>query len=644
MRFADSESRCLIVIAGETDAPTGDDSAWVLRLAGGSRAGESLPPNLLDAADLAAEDLRNHYPEWLWRWTTDSGALSLAHFPGPLSWWWYTPVSEKSCLRSRLMSDLYRLTLVRRVLRSHPEIRDVEWHGGDRLLAATAERLVASEGRSFRSLGTIRQRGSRFSRLAARRGAYTAYALLRWLLFRVLRIPGESAIDRDTDVLFFTRFPNTWDTSSRGWRERMYGDLPQYLANKGHGVSYVAAPFGPVRRLIAERRRWRRESVRVRIGHLEARMRFIELLRCHLTIRLFARYLMWRLKERRAPVTYAGIDVGDLLWREMDASVLSPEIPADLVTSASLAEVVNSLPRLRVVFTVFEYQPCERAVAAALRSREDVTLVGTQAGIYTANQMGWNLYGPEIDRAWEAGQGHHIPDLVCAFGELPHRVFASGLGEDRVGLVGPVRFSFDRAEGERKPADGATVLVATPSLRSEAIALVETAIPAMAQAENSVVHFKFHPLLPLDEDVREIASSYDELRYRIVDEPIGELLRHVEIMICGGSSTAMEAVACGCMPLVYRSAGELAANPMLHVPEAAFFWTSVEELRGALSSCLIRDEAYERKRATWPNAISEHLYRIDDLTNERVYDYLSEHRVLAATADDAQLLEGELTR
>jgi hypothetical protein len=241
--------------------------------------------------------------------------------------------------------------------------------------------------------------------------------------------------------------------------------------------------------------------------------------------------------------------------------------------------------------------------------------------------MGWNLYSPELTRAWQAGQSHHLPDLVCAFGRLPHRVFSDGLGGSRVGLIGGIRYSFGGAVAARRESEPVEVLVATSSGESEAVGLIHAASIVMANRVGTVV-FKFHPLLPLDAEVRRIAKDYPSLNYRITDEPISELLDSAALMICGGTSAAMEAVVAGCMPLVFRPIGELAANPMLHVPAAAFLWTTIDELQAAIDSCLQRDDAYEERKAAWPAAVSEHLYKADGLTNQRLYEFMVERGVV----------------
>ncbi|MBV9465797.1 MAG: hypothetical protein JO206_07105 [Solirubrobacterales bacterium] len=647
------ELRRLVVLARDDPGPEPGDSSWVLRLVGTPGDGEPAPPGLLELADQVGDALRERYPGWLWRWTTNSGALALTSFPGSVSWWWYTPISEKSCLRSGLIQELYWLSLLRALLAAHADVGCVEWRGSDRPLAAAARAVASAAGREFvapsgrppatRGLRARLRRRRSLTRLILRRLAYSGYAATRWLLYRLLVVPRDTRVPPAPDVVFYTRFPRVWDRHGTRWRERMFGTLPEYLTAQGHRLLYLASPYGSLRRLLSERREWRRLAAELPICHLEAALRPAELWRCHATAGLFVRYIAFKRRRRHEPVRWEGVDVAELLWRELDASVWSPELPANLVISRSLSARLRSLPTVRSVFVSFEYQPSERAVAVAAHSRPEITVVGTQAGIYTANQMGWNFYRPELEQALAPGQRHHLPDLICAYGELPRGVFARGLGERRVAAVGGIRYSFTQAH-ERPEPSGNAVLVATPSARSEAIRLIESLGPALAEMPEVVVSFKFHPLLPLPAAVARLRQRYPQLRVRITDEPVAELLPEAAVMICGATSTAMEAIVHGCMPLVYRAAGELAPNPMLHVPDAAFSWSTAAELRSSIASCIRADERYRARVEAWPRAIAAHLYRIDQLTNRRLYRFVSERGGLQPPRGAAAWRAAELAR
>ncbi len=619
-------------MAEQIAASAGVSESWLLRLAGTVAVDDAAPPGLRDHADAAAEEVRRIYPRWLWEWAVGSGIFSMAAFPGPISWWWYAPISEKSCLRSPLIRELYWLVLLGRLLDAHPGIRQVSWHGDDARLAAVAERLVVARGRLFSA--TISGAGRRtVARLMARRLAYVGYALIRWALVRGDRI--APAPEGGAEVVLFTRFPDAWDLRDGTWRDRILGSAPEYLAGAGHHVVYAAAFYGGLAGVLRGRRRRRSHAVAAGVHELEPRLGLWRFLRCQMTPALFARYLKLRLHGARTPVAFAGIDVTSLVWRELDESVLSPEIPACVTVEAAMRSLLETLPRARSVVASFEYQPSERAVAIAAHSRPGVTVTGVQAAMYNGNQMGWDFQTPETDRAWLEGQRHHMPDVVCAYGELAGRVFARGLGEERVDVIGGLRYRFDGREHDGHAPRRDAVLVATTSMPAESRGLIDLVLAAAAELPDISLLFKFHPLVPLGDHVAHAARRYPGLRWESTGSSMAELLPGTSVAVCGGTSAAVEAIVYGSMPLVFRPVGEITGDPTLHIPEAVFTWSSVAELRAVLSACAIRDESYARRVAAWPSAIAAHLYRIDGEANRRLLESLRRHGALATGSPKA---------
>jgi surface carbohydrate biosynthesis protein (TIGR04326 family) len=629
-------SHLTVLAAEQTAAAAVVRGSWLLRLAGTVAVDDSVPPGLRDHADAAAEEVRRIYPRWLWEWAVGSGVFSMTAFTGPISWWWYAPISEKSCLRSPLIRELYWLVLLRRLLDAHPGIREVSWHGDDARLAAVAEQLVVARGRRF--VATVTGAGRRtVARLVVRRLAYVGYALIRWAVVRADR--NEPAPAESAELLFFTRFPKAWDLREGTWRDRTFGDAPEYLAGAGHPVVYAAAFYGGLAGVLRGRRRRRSHAVAAGVCELEPRLGLWRFLRCQTTPALFARYLKLRRRGARTPVAFAGIDVTSLLWRELDESVLSPEIPACVTVEAAMRSLLETLPRARGVVASFEYQPSERAVAIAAHSRPGVTVTGVQAAMYNGNQMGWNFQTPETERAWLEGQRHHMPDVVCAYGELAERVFARGLGEERVEVIGGLRYPFAaRGRGAHTPRRGA-VLVATTSMPAESTGLIDLVLAAAAELPDTSLLFKFHPLVPLGDHVARAARRYPGLSWESTGAPMTELLPGTSVTVCGGTSAAVEAIVYGSMPLVFRPIGEITGDPTLHIREAVFTWSSVAELRAVLSACATRDESYARRVAAWPSAIAAHLHRIDGEANRRLLESLRRHGALAAGGPTADRFE-----
>jgi surface carbohydrate biosynthesis protein (TIGR04326 family) len=322
--------------------------------------------------------------------------------------------------------------------------------------------------------------------------------------------------------------------------------------------------------------------------------------------------------------------------------VLSPEIAACVTIEAALRSLLGALPRARGVVASFEYQPSERAVAIAAHSRPGVTVTGVQAAMYNGNQMGWDFQTPETERAWLEGQRHHMPDVVCAYGELADRVFARGFGEERVELIGGLRYRFDGREGDVPPRRDA-VLVATTSMPAESMGLIDLVLAAAAELPDISLLFKFHPLVALGDHVACAARRYPGLRWESTGAPMAELLPGTSLTVCGGTSAAVEAIVYGSMPLVFRPIGEITGDPTLHIPEAVFTWSSVAELRAVLSACAARDESYARRVAAWPSAIAAHLHRIDGEANRRLLESLRRHGALA-TGEPAADRRFEVTR
>src|SRR5258708_5818614 len=147
----------LIVIASDSARiPTSREVTWILRLVGTPQTSEIPPPEIFSAVDKAAAQVRLKFPQWLWEWASSHEALGLEVFSGLVSWWWYTPLSEKSPLRSQFIRELYWLTLLRILFEAH-DVSAVEWHGDDPLFASVGAKVAAEHGVDFQAIITQRR-------------------------------------------------------------------------------------------------------------------------------------------------------------------------------------------------------------------------------------------------------------------------------------------------------------------------------------------------------------------------------------------------------------------------------------------------------------------------------------------------------
>jgi surface carbohydrate biosynthesis protein (TIGR04326 family) len=633
--------RLVVLASAKATVPSDAKDFWVLRLFGIQQAEEPSPPNLLQAVAAAGAEIRQDYPQWLWNWVSRNGLLELQIWPGPLSWWCYAPLSEKSPLRSEFLHHLYRLTLLRLVLEAN-EIEAVEWYGDDPALAKLAAAVAAvcgvpwvehlASGKKRRSLGSA----------LFRRCRYTINSMLKWVALRGLGFHRLKNQGLEPDVLLFSRFPILWERHDPYWQERMFGSWPDFLAEKGHCPAYVAIQFFSWSLILREGLRLLDRCQKQQILILEATLPFLALLQAHLTHRLFWRYFFWRRSRRQQPVIYAGLDIRELFWRELDDSLLSFELPQNRTIAAAISRLLQQWQSVRAIFLPFEYQPMERAVWAGAKLTRDIPVVGVQTGILTSNHMGSACILPAAELREKPQQALRVPmpDVLAAYGELPYHLFQRCLGEARVCLSGPVRYpylsqvetvdldAFCRAEN--LPRNATFVLVTSSTSPEESVPLLTGAFTLGSENPEIFLLFKFHYHYPLHGEVQRLARHcHCQPRVRIFETDLRVLLRLAPILISGGSSTGLEAIALGCMPLIFQSVGALPSNPMLEVPEASFFWNTLEELRAAFRSCLARDEAYEKRRAAWPTAIQAQLFRLDGLANQRLYQFLQEHQVFA---------------
>jgi len=322
----------------------------------------------------------------------------------------------------------------------------------------------------------------------------------------------------------------------------------------------------------------------------------------------------------------------------MDRSALSGEVLFNEAIIAGFRRLLQAQGLPKVVFHPFEYQPMERAVAAGVRASGAIPVVGLQTGLFTSNQLGLALAADELRRSSTESSRAPAPDVLAAYGELPYAIYVNRLGRERVCLSGAVRYprlgmaeSFDAATFQNEhalPADAKFIFVATPAAQDEALPMLAAAFAVAAETPNAFLLLKFHYHLLLHREVSQLAAEYRNPRYRIFDGDLYKLMRLAPVLIVGGSSISIEALALGTMPVVYVPPGEMSFNPILEVPQAVFLWHTAQELKCALRSCLSKDSAYEARRKMWPQAVAAQLFKLDGLANERLFEFLRERHVL----------------
>jgi hypothetical protein len=291
----------------------------------------------------------------------------------------------------------------------------------------------------------------------------------------------------------------------------------------------------------------------------------------------------------------------------------------------------------------FEYQPVERAVEVAAASRRKAT-VGLQTGLYTANQMGFTFPAAQTRRTPADVTYAPVPDVLVAYGELPRQAFAERLGDDRVSLVGPIRYArlavpprASRARLRQEhglPTEAIVVLVTTSIVKHESDYILRAAFEAADRRPGTVLALKFHYHLPLGRETARLQEAHPTVPAHVFPSNLDDLLTLADALVCGGSSTGIEAIARGCMPLVFRSVADLSPNPMLEVADAVFFWRTPAELAEALSATLADNASASARRFRWPEALRAQLSPLSTDMNARLSGFLRKAGFLAPPSAD----------
>jgi surface carbohydrate biosynthesis protein (TIGR04326 family) len=437
-------------------------------------------------------------------------------------------------------------------------------------------------------------------------------------------------------VAFYTRYPVLWEHLGDRARERNFGTFPDYLAEQGFGVVYPAvlsANWAGTRPNVDA---FRSEARRLGVVFLEPLLSLWEFLRVYLDVSHAFGYLRWRWRRAGEPVCFDGLDVRELVLRELDPGFL---YGSELLTNHARAYAFRRFCRTyrpRVIFHPFEYQPMERALWAGVRAGESgTTIVGTQSGMFSSNWLGW-VYAPGEAATPGAVPGRYqsaLPDYVVAYGTLSHAALSHQCHSDRVLLPGAIRYPEIQAQwsdGSSLPdlPDGTRILVACSASREETVLLLRAAADLARAKPETFLLLKFHFHNPMHADWESLAKTFGLTRFRICDTDLATLLKESRAVVLGSSSVVVEAIALGCMPVVFQPPDRYSYSPALDIREAVFLCSDLSTVARALKECIEQTDGYWDRRRAWPQALERMAFRLEGRQDERLRAQLRERGVL----------------
>lgn len=579
-------------------------------------------------AEEAHRRVRERYPAFLHDFAREHGLLNLWSWRAQLGVWWLMPISEMSSFRTPLIHIVYQLEVIDQVL-ADLEPQGITLLTDDPLIVEVVRGVAERHGASLEQVIHLRRRLSLRRRLGQWGGLRRCwFAFRRILLWITLRFTGVGRLAgiagnpaEGAWALFCTLFPSMWEPGSvRGsLSNRSFGDWPSRLAMEGYQPVYGAMTMAPAGRIVWQALRLRPLLAANRVVLLDTLLSFRTLLACCLGIGWIRAYRRWKRGNPSPTASYNGNDLGPLLLREIEHDLQSPEISFNLCVAEGIFHLVKRLGAPGCITYPFEYQPLEKAFTAGIRlAGSRAPIVGFQTGLTGKNHLGYWFPADQVSQNGGPGDPSlaPLPDVIAVNGRSTLEILRRRLEPDRLVLSGPVRLAHLRGLGNEKPRHVAAlrkryaipdtclpVVIATSIIRDETLVILDLAFRAGKRFEEIFFLVKDHPLDPLRRAVRDLARRHGLARYRYFTRHTADLLLLSRVAITGCTSVGVEAIALGCMPIVYADSCRYDLNALRDVEEAAFFFQDEESFQRALAQCLTGGEEFQRRQARWPGAL-----------------------------------------
>lgn len=525
--------------------------------------------------------------------------------------WWYTETSEKGPYRTPLVCQLYLLALLDGAIASQRY---------DEVVIATSHdwlRRLASAGRQDGPAIRVRWIESETPAprsLAARYWRHAIAAVITVLIVRLIaamaRWPRMSPKGGRTCVFSF--YPAWWTAPATQDAAERFFSAPrsdmwflcwvhtlQWLWTNRRAVATVI----PVRRMVV----LQRFVPSLAMLQTLSPGRFLRTMR-----------LLRRLRSEMV-LSFAGWHVTPLVGADLERSLTGGERFQDELLAEAVAHAARRHRPGWVLYRA-EFQPAERAVLVGLCG------VARTAGFvhYPFGRNYLSLWDRDRRRAMAIGSAamrsqQPLPDgmLTCGPVGREHLV-ESGYPADRIAACGPQRHAglLRRlsARGERRPIRQALGAADAVPLFLVGVAIVEADTEALfAALREALDEFgpyrlvaRTHPNRPegdraLERAIAALGGEHAALLPRGID--LYDAIEASDAMITIGSTVAFEAMALGCMPVIFENPSTYPATSLADFTDALYVVHDGIEFRSALQQVCDHAPDSMRRRASWPRAL-----------------------------------------
>ena len=530
------------------------------------------------------------------------------------SLWWLQEITEKGPFRGPLVGQLYRLALIESVLAS-------EHYAAVRVALAdapVADVVRRSGGHdpaiSVDATGTPRPAWEEHP--LVRYWIYTLAVAVRTLAVKLWAALWFRPAPADTGRLAaFTFYPAWWTAPFSGRpADRFFSSLP------GETFGTYLAWISSARALWRNRRGALQGLHARRLHVLQTDVTMRDLWRL-ISLRRFARVV--RLERRYRPalsVRFGRFDVSALIGAELSRSATGGEFAMSTLIVHAVGRAARRLSPAAVLYRL-EFQPFENALVRGLHGLAPA--VGFLHYPFGRHYLSTRFAGGEVagHLARRNDRARPLPDGVIACGASGvARAVAAGFPRGRCTECGPQRFG-RLLDYHRAPKDSTRERLGWP-LRERVyfvtLAIVaedtEALFGAAAEALKGVADYRLivrtHPNRPEgDPPLRAAMAVFPPGRLSLMDprQDIYDHMAAADALICIGSMIAFEAMALGCMPIVFENPSSFPALSLADFTDGLFVARDDRELAAALASIAADDTVAREKRARWPALLSRVL-------------------------------------
>ncbi|MBO34058.1 MAG: hypothetical protein CMM74_13970 [Rhodospirillaceae bacterium] len=269
-----------------------------------------------------------------------------------------------------------------------------------------------------------------------------------------------------------------------------------------------------------------------------------------------------------------------------------------------IANMVSRGVQPRQIIHPCEGHSWEQALAYAVRRYSpDTRVVGYNAGMFS--RMLLSVYPARCEYKLRP-----LPDCIVTSGPLERKILlAEGMPPEIVETGCDLRRTYLWEESfhvddvsQQVNVEPIRILVATAIGFGDSVELASKAVRAFGDDTRYEVFIKCHPMV----DAKQVANQLGELaqqdNVRFVEQPVGELIPSVDLLLYRYTSTCFEAMQHGVVPIFIRSESFLNIDQLEVAPDVRWVATTPGDLR-RIAAEIMRMSTQERRR--WRNKASD---------------------------------------